>query len=225
MKRNLTMLAQMVCVVLVLIGLSPSAFAQIRTEVDVQQWPAGKIVLTTGDTIYGPITFHRTQEVLNVQNEDGTISAYSPVNVQYFVAQEQPSNRPYLFRTLMWDMGRDYSDFKKPTFFEQLNQGPLTLIMREAYVRRNVHYASNQRYYYDSNFYPANGAFLDQVNELYYVLLPNGEIVTLRRVKRDLHRLFGNKSKQVKKFVKAKKLDYAKPHELVAIINYYNSLP
>lgn len=228
MKKNLTTFAQVVCVVLAAIGFSLDASAQLRTEIDVQQWPAGKVVLTTGDTIYGPLTYHRTQEVINVQNDDGTVSAYSPVNVQYFVAQEQPSNRPYVFRTLMWDMDRDYSDFKKPTFFEQLNQGPLTLIMREAYVRRDarhdMRHVNSQRYYNSPNYYPMDNSYLDQVNELYYVLLPDGEIVTLRRVRKDLHRLFGKKSKQVKKYVKKKRLDYEKPHELVAIINYFNSL-
>lgn len=224
MKKNLTMLAQVVCVVIAVMVHSLNATAQYRAEIDVQNWPAGKVVLTTGDTIYGPLTFHRTQEVINVHNEDGTISSFSPVNVQYFVAQEMPSNRSYTFRTLMWNLGRDYSDFKKPTFFEQLNQGPLSLIMREAYVRRDVHYASNQIYANNPNLYQPGDGYIDQVTGLYYALLPDGEIVTLRNVRKDLHRLFGKKSKQVKKFVRSKKLDYSKPHELIAIVNYFNSL-
>ncbi|MFD3001793.1 hypothetical protein ACFS7Z_15575 [Pontibacter toksunensis] len=225
MKENLTMLAQVVYVVIAVMVFSPDVFAQYRTEIDVQEWPAGKVVLTSGDTIYGPLTYHRTQEVVYVHNEeDGTISAFSPVNVEYFVAQEHPSNRPYTFRTLMWDLGRDYSDFKKPTFFEQLNQGPLTLVMRERYVRRDVHYASRLGYYNNPYYYPMGSNYIDQIEELYYVLLPDGEVVTLRNVRRDLHKLFGKKSKQVKKFVKSRKLDYDKPHEMAAIINYFNSL-
>ena len=211
--------------VLAAIVLSPDVSAQIRTKIDVQQWPAGKVVLTSGDTIYGPLTYHRTEEIVNVLNEDGTISAFSPVNVQYFVAQEKPSNRPYIFRTLMWDMGRDYTGFKKPTFFEQLNQGPLTLIMREGQVlRRDVSDVGRQGYHNASYIYPVTDAYVDQVTPLYYVLLPDGEIVTLRHVRKDLHKLFGNKSREVRKYVRKKKLDYRKPHQLIAIINYFNSL-
>ncbi|WP_460924391.1 hypothetical protein [Pontibacter brevis] len=224
MKKSLTMLAQMVYVVFAVIGHSLDATAQYRPEVDVQEWPSGKVVLTSGDTIYGPLTLYRTQEVINVHNEDGTISAFSPVNVQYFVAQEHPSNRAYIFRSLMWDLGRDYSDFKKPTFFEQLNQGTLSLFMRETYVRRDAQYAGTHGYYSDPTLYPMGNNYLDQVHELYYVLLPDGEVVTLRNVRRDLHKLFGKKSRQVKKFVKEKKLDYKKPHELIAIVNHFNSL-
>lgn len=224
MKKIFTMLVQAVCVVIAVMVYSLNAFAQYRTEIDVQEWPAGKVVLTNGDTIYGPLTYHRTQEVVYVHNEeDGLISAFAPVNVQYFVAQEHPSNRPYTFRTLMWDLGRDYSDFKKPTFFEQLNQGPLTLVMRETYVRRDVHYASRQAYN-NPYFYPMGNNHVDQIEELYYVLLPDGEVVTLRNVRKDLHKLFGDKSRQVKKFIKSRRLDYEKPHEMVAIVNYFNSL-
>jgi hypothetical protein len=211
-----------------IVGNSAYTYAQQRMEIDVQQWPTGKVVLTSGDTIYGPLAFYRSEDVVNVQNTDGTISAFSPVNVQYFVAQEQPSGRSYFFKTLMWDMGRDYTNFKKPTFFEQLNQGGLTLMMREAYINRHNNYSNSfygQRYYYDPYFYPTGYQPTQVIKELYYVLLPNGEVVTLRHVRKDLHKLFGKKSRAVKKYVKDHRLDYERPHELVSIINYFNSLP
>ncbi|AKD01897.1 hypothetical protein POKO110462_10380 [Pontibacter korlensis] len=201
--------------------------AQYRPSIDVQEWPSGKVVLTSGDTIFGPITFYRTQEVVSVQNEDGTRSSFTPVNVQYFIAQEEPSGRSYTFRSLMWDMGRDYSDFKKPTFFEELNQGSYTLIMREDYIRKDPSrmsplYANNAAY--GSEYYVPGSEWIDQIKALYYVLLPNGEIVTLRNVRKDLHALFGNKSREVRKFVRERNLSYEKPHQLMSIISFYNSL-
>ncbi|GAB3820088.1 hypothetical protein GCM10028895_19480 [Pontibacter rugosus] len=160
-----------------------------------------------------------------MQSKDGLLRTYSPVNVQYFIAQEQPSGRPYTFKSLDWDLGRDYSKFKKPTFSNKLNQGPVTLIMREDYYQKkpaNVPLANNQ--YYDSRYYAQNPEWLAQIDELYYLLLPNSEIVTLRNVRKDLHKLFGKKSKSVKKYVKEHHLNYEKPHHLVAIVNYFNSL-
>ena len=197
--------------------------AQFRSAIDVQEWPKGKIVLTSGDTLYGSIVLHRTQDVVNLQHSDGSISSFSPVNVEYFIAQEMPSGRSYFFRTLPWNLGRAYSDFKKPTFFEQLNQGPLTLIMRETYISRDVS-RSGGNFLYDPYFYPSGSQWVEQVKEQYFVLLPDGEIVSLRNVRRDLHRLFGEKSGQVKDFVKENRLDYERPHELVAIVNYFNTL-
>ncbi|PRY03993.1 hypothetical protein CLV24_13720 [Pontibacter ummariensis] len=215
------------CVILALmVSLYPQkAQAQLRTALDVQEWPAGKVVLASGDTVYGPLTFHRNQDIINVQNEDGSLSSFSPVNVQYFIAQEQPSGRPYVFRSLMWDRGRENSDFKRPTFFEQLNQGTLTLIMRESYVRRDASRNSGRNsYYYDPSYYAMGSEWLDQVKELYYILLPDGEIITLRNIRRDLFDLFGDKARRVKKYARKHNLDYDKPHELVAIVNYFNSL-
>lgn len=160
-------------------------------------------------------------------NGDGTKSSFSPVNVQYFIGQEQPSGRSYTFRSLQWDLGRDFTDFKKPTFFEQLNQGTYTLIMREDYVRKDVAstsplYAQNAMH--GSNYYVPGSEWLDQIKGLFYILLPDGEIITLRNVRKDLHQLFGSKSKEVKKFARERNLGYEKQHQLIAIVNYYNSL-
>lgn len=226
--KNHTFFNTWLCCFLLFVGLLPvETLGQYRPNIDVQEWPSGKVVLTSGDTIYGPITYYHSQEVISVLNEDGTKSSFSPVNVQYFIAQEEPSGRPYTFKSLMWDMGRHYTDFKKPTFFEQLNQGAFTLIMREEYIqkdnsRTSPFYANNAMY--GSNYNVPGSEWLDQIRGLYYIMLPDGEIVTLRNVRKDLHRLFGSKSREVKKFVKEHKLGYEKPHQLIAIVNYYNSL-
>ncbi|WP_266202542.1 hypothetical protein [Pontibacter kalidii] len=224
MKNNIYLTSWLLCVMLIICLLPIGASGQYRPTVDVQEWPSGKVVLTSGDTIYGPVTFYRAQEVVSVINEDGTKSSFSPVNVQYFVAQEEPSGRSYTFRSLPWDLGRDHTGFKKPTFFEQLNQGTFTLIMREEYVHRDASplYAHNALY--DSEYYVPGSEWIDQIKGLYYIMLPDGEIVTLRNVRKDLQQLFGSKSREVKKFVKEKRLTYEKQHQLIAIVNFYNSL-
>jgi hypothetical protein len=161
-----------------------------------------------------------------VQHSDGSFTCLSPVNVEYFVAQEMPSGRSQVFKTLRWDMGREHSDFKKPTFFEELNSGTLTLIKREAYVRRE---ASNSRGLASNDIFnqpsdSGDSQWRDQVKELYYVLLPDGNIIYLKNIRKDLHSLFGNKSRDIKSYVKQNKLEYDKSHELIAIVNYFNAL-
>lgn len=226
MKKKLTNL-MIGLLVGICAGFWPSVTnAQYRPTIDVQEWPKGKVVLTSGDTLYGALTYYRTQEIVNVQHSDGSVSAVSPVNVEYFVAQEMPSGRSHLFRTLNWDMGREYSNFKKPTFFEELNKGPLTLVVRETYVRRDANYSRglSDTYLYDPAFYNSTSQWMEQVKELYYILLPNGDIVALRNVRKDLHTLFGDRSREVKSYVRQNKLEYEKPHELIAIVNYFNTL-
>ncbi|RIJ42754.1 hypothetical protein [Pontibacter oryzae] len=227
MKNDNYTIPFIVCLILFLVVVPLIGQAQYRPAVDIQEWPMGKIVLTSGDTIYGPVTYHHTQEIINIQNEDGTLSAFSPVNVKYFIVQEQPSGKSTTFRSLMWDMDRDYSDFKKPTFFEQLNQGGVVLIMRENYIHtepENLSAYSAQGFLYDPDSYVPGSEWINHIKPLYYLLLPDGEIITLRNVRKDLYQVFGKKGKQVKKYVKDKRLAYEKPHQLVAIVNYFNSL-
>ncbi len=205
------------------VGVSLNARGQQVSGQEVQQWPIGKVVLTDGDILYGPLAFYRSQDVVSVQQEDGGIHSFTPVNVQYFVGQDQPSGRTYLFRSLRWDMGRKGSDFKKPTFFEQLNQGPFTLLRRQ--------FARYEEPGHPTNLYSQRGASLPvtfaamgEPYEFYYILLPDGEIVTLQKVRKDLHKLFGDKSREVKDYVKEHSLDYDRPYKLIAIVNYFNSL-
>ncbi len=217
MKKKITSLIIVcLCCALMLPGLIQ---AQQLNALDAQEWPKGKVVLVSGDTIYGALSYYRTQDIVNVHHQDGTLSSFSPVNVQYFIAQELPSGRSYTFRTLYWDMGRANSDFKKPTFFEELNRGMVMLLVRESFVYKNGTTPNlingNPYQYSDVN---------DQVIQQYFLLLPNNKIVTLRNLRKDLYSLFGNKSKDVKSYIKLNRLDFEKRHELVAIINYFNTI-
>ncbi|MCC9166175.1 hypothetical protein [Pontibacter harenae] len=205
---------------------SDEAAAQLRSRIDVQEWPNGMVVLTTGDTLRGPIAFYRKDDVINVLHSDGTVSALSPVNVQYFIAQDSFKDQPHVFVSLMWDQGKDYSNFKRPTFFEQLSPGNVTLVMREAYVQRDISRSSRllaSSYYYDPYYY-SGSQMTEEVRELYYLLMPDGNVLTLRKTKRDLLRAFGNKASQVKTFVKNERLSYDRPTDLVSILEYYNGL-
>ncbi|WP_347158183.1 hypothetical protein [Pontibacter chitinilyticus] len=212
-----TVAAGIASVVFLLFSLS--GLAQTRTAMDIQAWPRGEVILASGDTLSGELLFYRTQDVVNVQHADGTISSCTPVNVQYFVAHDVTGGTSHTFRTFRWDQDRDYTDFKKPAFFEQLNEGPITLMARETYVPRSSYGKHNAAYYL-----PAASQAADQVVELYYALLPGGDIVPLHNVRKSLFKLFGKKSTKVKDFMKQQNLSFDQPNDIVAVVNYFNAL-
>ncbi|RAU82437.1 hypothetical protein [Pontibacter arcticus] len=214
------------CLMLLLTCSIYKTSAQARTEIDVQEWAEGTVFLLSGDTVKGPVTFYRTQEVLNVHHADGSMSTYTPVTVSHFILKSMPEGFQYTFVSLPWDLGKPNSDFKKPTFFEQLNNGPVTLVMRENYVKRDMNnYYSGRYAYYHPNYYGLpNNMWMDEVRELYYALLPDGDILELRNLRKDLQELFGKKAGQVKAFAKKNNLQYDRPNEVVRIVNYFNSL-
>lgn len=196
------------------------AKGQFKEMYEAQEWHHGKVVLATGESLYGTIVYHPKQDVVQVELNDGAISSFSPVNVSHFVVKDKYSGKPQVFRSLFWNLGKTNTDFKKPVFFEQLNHGTISLIKRQVSMRNND---NGNGYYVDVN----NPLWYDtseEVKESYYALLPDGEIVTLRNVRKDLLRLFGKKADTVKQFVRSNKLDFAKTNELVIIVNYFNTL-
>ncbi|TXK37881.1 hypothetical protein FVR03_14560 [Pontibacter qinzhouensis] len=225
MEKRLFMLRLLVAFTLAGV-LQLKLMAQNRLAPDVQEWPVGEVVLLTGDTLQGPITYYRTEDVVNVQQSDGTLRALSPVNVDYFKVQESPDAYTRFFVTYNWNLNKSYSDFRKPTFFERMNKGPVTLITRETYVHRDM---SNRGFlrrggYYDPTYASNLPNYVQQVVPVYYILFPDGEIKMLRNTKKDLERIFGKKASEVNKYAKKHRLSYEKLHGLIAIINYYNTL-
>ncbi|WP_461491657.1 hypothetical protein [Pontibacter sp. HJ8] len=195
-------------------------YGQLRELYEAEEWHYGKIVLATGDSLFGSVMYHPIQDVVQVESNDGAISSFSPVNVSHFVVRDKYNGRPQIFRSLFWNLGRVNTDFKKPVFFEQLNNGTISLIKRQAGVRKSDMGNGNYVDESDPQWYDTS----EEVKESYYALLPDGEIVALRNIRRDLLRLFGKKANTVKQFVRSNELDFNKPHELVMIVNYFNTL-
>jgi hypothetical protein len=201
--------------------------AQIREDIDIQQWPRGLITLTSGEVVEGSVTFYRSQDIITVLHADSTLSSLSPVNVTQFLVSDEYNNRKHLFKSVYWDQGMAHSDFKKPTFFEEILQGNVTLLMRESYSRRGLDPYMTEAM--DQNAYdplgiPIGGQFADQIKPMFYVLGPEGKIVTLQKVRKDFLNYCGKKATIVKDFARKQKLSFELPQDFIAIVHYYNSL-
>lgn len=222
MMKELTKSIHLLYLLLSLILIPFAAQAQ---RVDIQEWPKGRLILTSGDTLSGPLTYHRTEDIVRISSPDGSIQAFAPVNVASFTVSDGRFSQT--FKPYMWNRGNDYSDYKAPSFFEQLNDGKFSLVKRETIVRRNMNsgpmYAGYGRYY-DPYSYGNATRFVEQVQELFYLHTPDNNIVALRKPKRDLEEIFGKKNKEMKAFISANKLDYDNARDLVLIVSHYNSI-
>ncbi|MDQ3290843.1 MAG: hypothetical protein M3Q05_06075 [Bacteroidota bacterium] len=200
-------------------------FSVKAQRVDIQEWPKGRVVLTSGDTLNGPLTYHRTEDIVRVTLKDGSIQAFAPVNVASFTVSDGRFSQT--FKPYMWNRGNDYSDYKAPAFFEQLNEGKYSLVKRETIVRRNMNtgpmYAGYGRYY-DPYGYRNYSRTVEQVQDLFYLHTPDNNIIALRRPKRDLEDIFGKKNKEMKAFISANKLDYDNARDLVLIVSHFNQI-
>lgn len=199
------------------------AEGQYRDGFDMEGWLYGKIVLSTGDSLTGALVYYPSKDVVQIASDSGKISSFSPVNVDYFEVNGVYRGKKQVFRTMFWDQGRQHDDFKKPVFFEQLCHGRMVLMKRYT----DVATARADRATQDSPHryaYPHFISMAEELREDYFVLLPDDKILPIRNRKRDLLRMFGNLSGQVKQYVRANKLDFNDPKHIVSIVDYYNSL-
>jgi len=214
--------------ILLLVVLFSAQFPVSAQRVDIQEWPKGRIVLTSGDTLMGPITYHRSEDIIRVTLADGSIQAYAPVNVSSFTVTDERSRVWQTFKPYLWNRGNDYSDYKAPAFFELLSEGKYTLVKREILTTRSLNYgpmyAGYGRYYDPYGYGYGNMRQQTIIQDLFYIYNPKGNIIALRNPKRDLDDLFGNKDREMKDFVKRNNLEYDNARDLARIVGHFNSL-
>ncbi|QMU27777.1 hypothetical protein [Adhaeribacter radiodurans] len=204
------------------------AFAQ---NLNKHEWVAGKVVLTTGETLSGALSYFYNKEIIQVKGADGFTRAFSPVNVSYFQGFNEKKQVLQIFKPFKWSPNPDVPGFKTPAFFEVVTEGKYTLVKRTAFVIRNLDpvpmYASLGRYYepYSTNETLHSGKNY-QITRLhsYYVLTPENEIINLRNPKKDLENLYQDKASSMKAYIRDKKLSYKNPVALTHVVQYFNHL-
>lgn len=203
---------------------SMSGWAQAQEAFDTERWLYGKVVMASGDSLEGAVIYHPAEDVVQIASEDGIVNSFSAVNVSHFMISGVYKGKPQIFRSLLWNRGSLESDFKVPVFFEQINEGELVLMKR--YVGLSAA-SSDQKYATASlqtSYFPHFASEGTEFQEILYMLLPNGEIVQLRKNKKDLLRLCGAYTGKVKQYAKSNKLDFKRSQDLLSIVNYYNTL-
>ncbi|AII54062.1 hypothetical protein N008_19010 [Hymenobacter sp. APR13] len=76
------------------LGTAPAAQAQQGQRALVQEFAGSTILLTSGDTLRGPVTLRRDQDVLLMAQPDGTLTTLSAVSVNSFAVKgEQIDSR------------------------------------------------------------------------------------------------------------------------------------
>lgn len=213
---------------LLIFRFSHSAFAQ---NLNTHEWAEGKIVLTTGETLSGALSYFYNKEIIQVKDADGFIRTFSPVNVAYFQGFNEQKQVLQVFKPFQWSPNPDVPAFKTPAFFEVVTEGKYTLVKRTAFVIRNLDpvpmYTSLGRYYepYFTNETVRSGKNYQLARlHSYYLLTPENEIVNLRNPKKDLEDLYQDKAISMKAYIRDKKLSYKNPIALTRVVQYFNHL-
>ncbi|WP_426491844.1 hypothetical protein [Hymenobacter sp. 102] len=129
-----------------------------------------------------------------------------------------------VFRTYRWNRGNDYSDFRAPGFFEQLSSGPIILLRREGLVQRPINSGLGPYGGYGYGMPGRTVGYYTDVQDSFFLGLPNGNVLSLRNPKKDLLAYFHDQARRIEQYAKDNKLSYTDARELAYIVNYANSL-
>lgn len=198
----------------------------VYTDIDVMEWPVGYVITASGDSVTGAVAYYFRKEIVKVIGKDGDINSFTPVNVQRFIVKNTYTGQEQLFKTVYWNQENTGSDFKKPSFFEELNEGEITLMKKETLLLKNTNSTSDfnrELTDYERNL-EAHRYSLAHVMSYYYVLTSKGEVKKIKRVRKDLLDLFGNRAEKIKRYAREHRLRFENPGEVTAIVNYYNKL-
>ena len=184
-------------------------------SVSAQQWPfeywhEGKIVLETGDTLKGLVKYDLQQDLVQFNDRQEKIEAFTARKVLYFEIFDVSVNRYRDFYTLPYAASGSY---RTPVFFELLSEGKMTLLTRESLEYRTF----SSPYYY--------GSFTRlMLVYKYFLLEENGNIREFTGKKGELLNLMGNKADQVDRYIRSNRLKIEDRYDFAKIVSYYNSL-
>jgi hypothetical protein len=173
-------------------------------------WHEGKIVLVEGDTLRGLVKYDLQQDLLQLNSAHQKVVAYSARKVLFFEIFDKTVNRYRQFYSLPYTTA---SSYKAPIFFELLEEGKMTLLVREALEYRS----------YTSPYYAQQYSRLVMVYR-YFFLEEDGVITEFQGNKNDLLDRMGKRAEEVEKYIKTNRLKYEDKYDFAKIVAYYNSL-
>jgi hypothetical protein len=219
-----------------------------------QQWARGSVILSTGDTVDGPVVLHHDEETLEVRLFDGTTRTFPAVNVRYFIVTNEAPQRnlnsmynvynygmrgPYGLTPGMWSNQRtDTSGVKLFVTYLWNHDNDYSDFRSPAFFQQltdgNIRLLKRERIiqrmmspmdpYYRYSMAPGMGGYYTEIQSSYFLADPQGNLRALRNLKKDFLAYFGKNSKKIQAYVKENRLRFNEPYELLLIMRYADSL-
>jgi hypothetical protein len=186
---------------------SGSAYAQ---QFPSEFWHDGKIITDTGDTLRGLVKYDMQQDLIQYNNQKGSIEALTARKVLFFEIYDVTVGQYREFYSLKYNTT---SGYRTPVLFELLTDGKVTVLCRE----RIENQTSSTPYYYGPTYSRMVLVYS------YFMLKENGDIVDFSTKRSDVQTLMGKHWDNIQGYMKDNKLRLENKDHLKKIITYYNS--
>lgn len=175
-----------------------------------QAWSEGEVVLMSGEKIEGLINIDYKLDIVQCKLEDGSIRAFSPVNVSHFSFFDQETKNRRFFAAINFENRYDY---EHKSFFEVIINGELSVLRKGKYVKR-VPVRSGAATNYNVKTI---------VHHNYYAFT-NDEQKRIRNFRKDVLPMMEEHEDKLKRYIKKHKLNVNELVDQLMVVNYYNYL-
>ena len=192
------------------VGLVFMFHAALAQQWSFEYWHEGKIVLDVGDTVRGKIKYSIDQDIIQLES-NAKLQSFTARKIVFFEIFDALTGRYRQFYSIPFSLNGSY---KSPTFFELLTEGKLTLLAREALENQTT----------NTGFYGYGGYNRIVLVNKYYTVNDKGDIQAFSGKRNDLMLIMRSREDEIKRFMKANRLDTDRTSDLVRIFAYYNTL-
>lgn len=185
-----------------------------QSHQDLESWNPGYMVTLDEDTLFGPISIHFNNEVVQI-NENNAVKTYGVNQLTMVYIKENESEKERFFYAFPF---HPYSSYKPSKLFEMLFSGKyLCLLGRETLVTETVPVYDNFtfRTYYNTR---------TKLNSDFFFMFEGEKVKAFNGSRKDLLNLLKDKSEELKKYISANKFNLTQKEDLIKIIIEYNKL-
>lgn len=198
---------------LIFVGFSPFR-TLAQSHQDLESWNPGYMVTLDEDTLYGPISIHFNNEVVQI-NENNAVKTYGVNQLTMVHIKENESEKERFFYAFPY---HPYSSYKPSKLFEMLFSGKyVCLLGRESLVTETVPV-------YDSFTFRTYYNTRTRLNSDFYFMFEGEKVKAFNGTRKDLLNLLKDKSEDLKKYLSANKFNLTQKEDLIKIITEYNKL-
>ncbi len=209
--RKLVYIFAYLCIVS--LGLNAQSFPQ-------DNWYIGRVTLKDGQEKEGIIKYDLEANAIQLKIDEKFETYHANQFITFTILMKQEE----VYRSFYVLPHANTAGYKRPTVFELITEGEVSLLAREYIATRNT---SPNSGFYGSRW--ASNPYSPTIAQRYlafrlFLVDKRGNITALNTNKRDVIASFGDHQKDLKKFVKSNKIKTDRVMDMAELVEYYNGL-
>lgn len=208
--------------VLIVLLLAVIAYQVNGQSFPQNNWYAGGVSLSTGEEKQGTIKYDLETNTIQLQwnNKIETYHASQFITFSIYLESED------LNRTFYVLPFANAAGYKRPTIFELIMEGEISLLAREYIGTRND---SVNNGFIGSRWGAFNNPFPTTFTTQYlafrlYLVDKKGNVTSLSNNRKDVIAAFGDHQKELKRYIKEQKIKVDQVADVAQLVNYFNDL-